>query len=205
MNNTKEKILIAALHLFARDGYEAVSVSDIAKQLDITKGALYKHYQNKQDIFDSIVKRMYEIDEQRSLQYHVPELKYEDDPSIYKEVSLDHLKNFTLAQFLFWLDDEFASAFRKMLVLEQYRNKEMAELYHQCIVSGPVDYLKDIFQEMMHHRILKKNDPQQLAIEFYAPFYLLINMNDLSGDKEKYLKLLQNYMDLFVQRHSIES
>lgn len=30
-------------------------------------------------------------------------------------------------------------------------------------------------------------------------------MNDLSGDKEKYLKLLQNYMDLFVQRHSIES
>lgn len=40
MNNTKEKILIAALHLFARDGYEAVSVSDIAKQLDITKGAL---------------------------------------------------------------------------------------------------------------------------------------------------------------------
>lgn len=30
-------------------------------------------------------------------------------------------------------------------------------------------------------------------------------MNDLSGDKEKYLKLLQNHMDLFVQRHSIES
>lgn len=118
---------------------------------------------------------MYEIDEQRSLQYHVPELKYEDDPSIYKEVSLDHLKNFTLAQFLFWLDDEFASAFRKMLVLEQYRNKEMAGLYHQCIVSGPVDYLKDIFQEMMHHRILKKMILNNLLLNFmHRSIYLSI-------------------------------
>ena len=30
MGNRKEEILIVALHLFARDGYEAVSVSQIA-------------------------------------------------------------------------------------------------------------------------------------------------------------------------------
>ena len=56
--DTKEKILHAALDLFARDGYEAVSVSMIAGELGITKGALYKHYENKRDIFDSIVRRM---------------------------------------------------------------------------------------------------------------------------------------------------
>ena len=44
MENTKENILLAALHLFARDGYEAVSVSQIAGELGITKGALYRHY-----------------------------------------------------------------------------------------------------------------------------------------------------------------
>ena len=41
MGNRKEEILIVALHLFARDGYEAVSVSQIAGELDMTKGALY--------------------------------------------------------------------------------------------------------------------------------------------------------------------
>ena len=41
---TKEKILITALRLFAQDGYEAVSVSRIAGELGMTKGALYKHY-----------------------------------------------------------------------------------------------------------------------------------------------------------------
>lgn len=50
MGDTKEKILMTALQLFARDGYEAVSVRNIAEELDITKGALYRHYKNKRDI-----------------------------------------------------------------------------------------------------------------------------------------------------------
>ena len=58
MSGTKERILLAALELFARDGYEAVSVSDIAGALGMTKAALYKHYRNKRDIFDSILRRM---------------------------------------------------------------------------------------------------------------------------------------------------
>ena len=62
MADTKERILMAALRLFAREGYEAVSVSDIAGELGLTKGALYKHFKNKRDIFDSIVARMVQVD-----------------------------------------------------------------------------------------------------------------------------------------------
>ena len=58
MADTKEKILMTALRLFARDGYEAVSVRTIAEELGMTKGALYRHYKNKRDIFNSIVERM---------------------------------------------------------------------------------------------------------------------------------------------------
>ena len=66
MGNRKEEILIVALHLFARDGYEAVSVSQIAGELDMTKGALYRHYKSKRDIFDSIVKRMEQQDSEQA-------------------------------------------------------------------------------------------------------------------------------------------
>lgn len=62
MTGTKEKILRTALRLFAQYGYEAVSVSAIAGELGITKGALYRHYKNKRDIFDSIVERMCRMD-----------------------------------------------------------------------------------------------------------------------------------------------
>ena len=40
MSDTKEKILNAALERFAREGYAAASMRDIAAQLGITKGAL---------------------------------------------------------------------------------------------------------------------------------------------------------------------
>lgn len=58
MGSTKEEIMTVALHLFAKNGYEAVSVSQIAGVLGMTKGALYRHYENKRDIFLHIVKRM---------------------------------------------------------------------------------------------------------------------------------------------------
>ena len=66
MSKTKEKILLTALRLFAQDGYEAVSMSKIAGELGITKGALYKHYKNKRDIFDTIFEHVCQLDIERS-------------------------------------------------------------------------------------------------------------------------------------------
>ena len=199
MADTKENILMTALHLFARDGYEAVSVSTIAGELGMTKGALYKHYKNKRDIFDSIVERMYQIDAQRSKEFEVPEEKKEVDPKAYENTYMDNMKNFTIAQFEFWSEDDFASDFRKMLTLEQYRNSEMAELYSNCIIAGPVAYMEDIFREMIKKGILKEADPKQLAVEFYAPLYLLVNISDRSSDKTRYMELLNNHIDRFIQ------
>ena len=55
MGNRKEEILIVALHLFARDGYEAVSVSQIAGELDMTKGALYLSITKVKEIFLTVL------------------------------------------------------------------------------------------------------------------------------------------------------
>ena len=202
MPDTKENILMTALRLFARDGYAAVSVSTIAGELGMTKGALYKHYKNKRDICDSIVERMYQIDAERSRQYEVPEEKYELASTAYMNVSMDNIKNFAIAQYEFWTTDEFASDFRKMLSLEQYRNDEMSKLYSSCITAGPVEYIQDIFREMMLKGLLREADPKQLALEFYAPLYLLINIADNSDDKTNLLELLNNHIERFVQQNT---
>ena len=202
MVDTKENILMTALRLFAQNGYEAVSVSTIAGELGVTKGALYKHYKNKRDIFDSIVERMYQIDADRSRQYEVPEEKYELASTAYMNVSMDNIKNFAIAQYEFWTTDEFASNFRKMLSLEQYRNVEMAKLYSSCITAGPVEYMQDIFRKMMLKGLLREADPKQLALEFYAPQYLLINIADNSDDKVNLLELLNNHIERFIQQNA---
>ena len=205
MVDTKEKILFTALRLFARDGYEAASVSDIAGELGMTKGALYKHYKNKHDIFASIVERMYLIDIERAKKYKVPEETFEKAPASYRNIAASRIRLFIEAQFYFWTEDEFGSNFRKMLILEQYRNPEIMELYQKCLVSGPVSYMEDIFREMIEQGVLCNGNPKQLALEFYAPFYLLISISDAKSNKKESAYLLTDYVDCFMAKNSITS
>lgn len=201
MSDTKEKILKAALHLFAVNGYEAVSVSMISEVLGMTKGALYKHYKNKQDIFDCIVERMYQIDNKRAKDYRVPESTIEITPNAYKNTTIESLITFTLAQYDFWVTDEFASNFRKMLILEQYRNSKMNTLYQKCLVTGPISYIEDIFNEMIKKDVLEKCDTKQLAIEYYAPLFLLISAADAAENCWDLKTQLITHVKQFVKKY----
>jgi AcrR family transcriptional regulator len=96
MSNRKEEILIAALNLFARDGYEAVSVSQIAGELGMTKGALYRHYKSKKDIFNCIVERMKQQDSEQASDHDMPEDDKERMPEKYETVSLDDFVKYNI-------------------------------------------------------------------------------------------------------------
>ena len=145
---------------------------------------------------------MYEIDEKRAMEYDVPESEYAENPECYKKASIDSVKRYTLAQFEFWTKDVFASNFRKMLVLEQYRNDEMAKLYRECIVFGPELYMERIFDEMMKREILKKSEPRYLALEFYAPFYLLVNSYDYETNIEELREMLEKHIESFFEERA---
>lgn len=203
MSDTREKILMTALSLFARDGYEAVSVRNIAEELGMTKGALYRHYKNKRDIFDSIVDRMIQIDAQRAEDYRMPAEQYNEMSDSYENTSLEDIQKYTVEQLKFWTEDDYALKFRRMLTLEQYRSAEMAELYSQCIVAGPVAYMEDLFRELTKKGVLKEENPRQLAVEYYAPLFLLISMFDKTGKNEDYAEILRNYTEHFMQSYGL--
>lgn len=197
-NNTKERILQKALQLFAQKGYMATSMSDIAKQLGITKPALYKHYASKQAIFDSIIGRMNQLDEERAVEYEMPEGTIDQMAEKYAHTSLEKIKIYSEAQFLHWTEDPFASAFRRMLTLEQYRSKEMQQLYYQYLCGGPVMYMADLFGPMTG----KKEEAMQLALEFYSPMFLLYSMYDVADSKKKKQEIcdqLKQHIDRFAE------
>lgn len=179
MGNTKEEILLVSLHLFAQDGYEAVSVSQIAGELGITKGALYRHYQSKRDIFDHILARMEQGDGEQAESHDMPQERKEDAPETYQELSFVDFMAYSRSMFAYWTEDDFASSFRKMLTLEQFRNAEMQELYQQYLVSGPVAYVKDLFESMKFDSALEK------AVQFYATMFFFYSMYDGAEDKEQ--------------------
>ena len=179
MGTMKEEILIVALHLFARDGYEAVSVSQIAGELDMTKGALYRHYKSKRDIFDCIVQRMEQQDSEQARQNEVPEESIEKVPEEYQNVSVEDFVGYSKSMFEYWTEDDFASSFRKMLTIEQFRSEEMQNLYQQYLVSGPAEYVKDLFKNM------EIKNPEENAVKFYANMFFYYSMYDGAADKAR--------------------
>lgn len=55
----KELILEKALDLFAERGYEATPTSLIAKDAGVSEGLIFKHYQNKVNLLEEVVKAGY--------------------------------------------------------------------------------------------------------------------------------------------------
>ena len=193
MSNRKEEILIVALHLFARDGYEAVSVSQIAGELEMTKGALYRHYKSKRDIFDCIVQRMEQQDGEQATEHDMPEEEKEKMPEQYENVSMDDFVEYSKSMFEYWTVDDFASSFRKMLTIEQFRSEEMQNLYQQYLVSGPTEYVKDLFENM------EIKNPEENAVKFYANMFFYYSMYDGSADKAKVKCQFKHMLDKIVE------
>ena len=52
-----DEVLDAALRLFVRKGFAATKVEDIAHAAGLSKGAIYRYFSSKEEIFESLVKR----------------------------------------------------------------------------------------------------------------------------------------------------
>ena len=196
LGDTKERILETALALFAQSGYLGTSMSDIAKQLGITKGALYKHYTSKQEILDRIVERMNRMDYERAEKYEMPETEPDGFAEAYMHTPIEKIRAYSMAQFDHWTKEPFASNFRKMLTLEQYRDPKLAQLYHDYLATGPTEYMAAIFRKMTD----SDDAAMQLALEFYGPMFLLYSVYDGASDKESVASLLRTHIDRFITK-----
>ncbi|MEI3190867.1 MAG: helix-turn-helix domain-containing protein [Lachnospiraceae bacterium] len=151
-----------ALELFAQNGYLGTSMNDIAGQLGFTKAALYKHYASKQEILDKIVERMNKMDYERAEVYEMPETEPDGFAEAYLHTPIQKIRTYSLAQFDHWTKEPFSSNFRKMLTLEQYRDPKLAQLHHDYLAGGPLEYMAAIFRKLTD----SDEDAMQLALEF---------------------------------------
>lgn len=181
--STKQRILTEAVKLFAQEGYEAVSVEQIATAVGIKAPSLYKHYRSKRGIFDSILQAMEQQDGERAAACSLPEGPAEAMPEAYEQSSIEDLIAFSKQQFRYWTEDDFAASFRKMLTVEQYRSKEMNRLYHQYLGAGPLKYVEDLLGTRAE------------ALSFYGPMHLLYSVYDDAYDKASVYALLDAHLE----------
>lgn len=182
--DTKQKIINKALELFSKRGYDAVSVGEIAKEVGIKAPSLYNHFPSKQSIFDAIVETTalkYEKDTGK-IDIHVQSAK--TDIPLMIRIGEEELFEKVRQIFDYSLHSENIRLFRKMMTIEQFRSKELGEFYTKRFVDRLVSYHAEIFKSLIEKRVIRKGDPNALALMYVSPVITLIGICDREPEKE---------------------
>ena len=178
--NTKQEILEAALELFSVQGFEATSVSQIADAVGIRKASLYSHFENKQAILDALVKNVLAQYGEHSIFARTDWEKDADRLPLTPDAAV----KMVLGQIRYIIHDPAISRARKMLVIEQFQNPELAKLQTRQNYSDVLQYFTGQVKQLIRRGVLAEGDPQIMAAQFCLPISVWINLCDREPGRE---------------------
>ena len=188
--NTKQEIMDVSLELFSVQGFEATSISQIAGAVGIRKASLYSHFESKQAILDGIVREVLEQYAEHSI---FARTDWEKDAGNLPLTS-DQAVGMIQGQIRYILHDPVIRRARKMLVIEQFQNPELAKLQTKQNYSDVLGYFTGLIKCLIQKGVLAEDDPEIMAAQFCLPISVWINLCDREPERE------QEVMGL-VERH----
>ena len=196
--DTKQRILDEALTLFSEKGYANVFVGEIAEKVGIKAPSLYKHYKNKRAIFDAIVELMNKRFAEQAKALNINGTDASADSKIYQNMSEENLLVLGRQLFLYYLHDDYNKRFRKMLTIEQFNNKELADIYSKLYVDDPLSYQSMLLGMVAQAGLLHTDNVEIMTLHFYAPIYYLLTICDRDPSREpKALETLDAHIRQF--------
>ena len=196
--DTKQRILDEALTLFSEKGYANVFVGDIAERVGIKAPSLYKHYKSKRAIFDAIIEEMNRRFDEQAKAMNIDGSNAAADAKAYENMSEEHLLGLGRQFFLYFLHDDYNKRFRKMLTIEQFHDKELADLYTKLYVDDPLAYQSMLLGMVAQAGLLKTDNVEIMTLHFYAPIYYLLTICDRDPSREEQaLKTLDEHIKQF--------
>lgn len=200
--NTKQEIIEAALDLFSVQGFEATSVSQIADAVGIRKASLYSHFENKQAILDALVQEVLKQYEERSL---FARADWEKDVGNLPQTS-DAAVKMIQEQIRYILHDPSISRARKMLVIEQFRNQEVAKLQTKQNYSDVLGYFTTLMKKLIRLGVLVKSDPEIMAAQFCLPISVWIDLCNREPEREsEVMELVEKHIRQFFRLYQTKA
>ena len=182
--NTRDEILNVALELFSVNGYEATSISQLADAVGIRKASLYSHFASKQEILDDVVASVLEGYAEHSIFANADW----DDPEFIKDkegMTAEDAAKMIQGQVRYIVHDPAISRGRKMLVIEQFRNQELAVLQTRMNYEDMLKYFEGMIRFLIRSNTLKDADIEIMAAQLSLPVTVWINLCDREPDREE--------------------
>lgn len=154
---TRSRILSSALKLFVKKGYENTTFNDIAAKLNMTKGAIYWHFDSKSDLLSELLReamrRFSEILAERMLSR---EMTYPEIAQMLVEFAERIVSDKRRADFfmlmqtgLKWTDANLAAVAKRLI-------EERVSGPYQAVVSA-------VEADLAAGRVLSSSSPHEVA------------------------------------------
>lgn len=200
---TRERILESALLRFAREGWAGTSIRDLASDAGIRESSVYKHFPSKKAILDDLLARV-----DARLAAVAAELEVSlDDPRhaaiAYADISAQRLIVIAEGFFDAMLHDDELAAFRRMLIVGQYRDAGMGEMWRSYWIERPLAFQTSLFDGLISRgEFLDGLDPEQTALAFFGPVLTLLHLAESGGEREERARqMLARHVQHFRQTH----
>ncbi len=198
-NSTKEKILTAAIELMAEGGYTGASMRKIARKVGIRESAIYNHFRNKEEIFQTIMRNLFSNPfEDFFIKRPIEEYAVKG-----KAYLLEYAATIKLLTF-----DSKNEKFFRIILAELMHNDQVRELFLKYFYQDNIKKLSNAFFIMMQHNLIRSADPILMAQEFFAPlFYFRLQVLLLHIDQKPTTSLstiFEKHVDFFWESIAID-
>ena len=190
-NDTKERILEAALEMFSQNGYAGTNIRELSSSLGLVKSGVYKHFESKEAIWNALLDEM--------IAYYG---EHFGSPERVQPVpdSLEELIQMTMQLVNITVHDDRIVKTRKVLTLEQFRDARARGLATKHFLTGLTDMFSHIFAGMMEKGLLREDDPAMLAFAYTTPISALIHLCDREPERtEEAISRVEAFSRHFVK------
>ena len=196
-NDTKERILAAALEMFSQNGYAGTNIRELSASLGLVKSGVYKHFESKEAIWNTLLDELIAYYEARfGSPEHLPPVP--DSPKELVDLTM-HMVDFTV-------HDETVIKTRKMLTIEQFRDDRARALATKYFLTGLTEMFTQLFAGMMDKGLLRKDDPAMLAFAYTAPISALIHLCDREPERtDEAMAQVEAFSRYFIQVHGVQN
>lgn len=155
---TARAILDVAADLFARRGYDGVSIREIAQGAGIRESSIYNHFFSKADLLNALYDEFIRL---------VPETRPSDD-------DLDQMLAImqpeeVLKNILFQVGKSVSGSLSNTAMIisyEKFKTQRAAEMYNRYVVREPADYYERLFRKMIARGMIAPVDARMFAEQY---------------------------------------
>ena len=198
-NNRKEEIVLTTLELAAQKGLANVSMSMIADKIGIKKPSLYKHFQSK----DEIVESMYQFLRQQAKEK--ANIKPMDYSTFFVGKTAYEVLQSAVHGYIQMNHQEQMLNFYKVIYSERPLNPMAAKIVVEE-TEKMILATKQLFYAMQVHNVLHFNNADMSAVSFAMTIHGLMDyeLDQRYGEcQDEKIDLLEEYLKWFCEENAV--